>query len=586
MERMRLFTILIAGLPGVCAEGTDGKQAPRAMVHPRVAMLGTRPPEHAHASVSMSHDRATGEGHASTYIPHEQPSDDPWMAGPAEALGEGIEHCGAWVRDGYESIQVNVDARGCNIVGDAANEPSIAVDPTDPRKIVIGWRQFDTVESNFRQAGWGYSHDAGYSWTFPGTLDPGAFGSDPVLAADADGRFYYLTIAYDQTRVFRSVNGGLSWAQRAVLATWLIDKPWMAIDRTDGMGRGNIYVGAEWGGLHRSTDAGASFVRPGVAVPRYPTMSVGVDGELFVAGEPREFRRSSNAQDSSQVPMFDIHSSFDLGGGTILGAYPNIGGGTGQLWVAADHSEGRARGNVYVLGSVWAGVDDLLDVMFARSVDGGITWSEKKRVNDDAEDNGAYHWFGMISVAPDGRLDAVWNDTRNTGDPTVSELFYAYSVDAGETWSANVPVSPSFGSWVGLPHGSAKLGDYYHMISDNLGVNVAYAATFNGEQDIYFLRIGPWDCNGNGIDDEIDIADPSSRDFNHNGVPDECEYRGDYDGDGFTTLDDFARFWMCLTGPVPPHPPLGPGCRLFDLDPDDDVDLADLANFQRAFNGP
>ena len=50
----------------------------------------------------------------------------------------------------FTSVQVNVDALGQNIVGDAANEPSIAVDPTAPNRIAIGWRQFDTVTSSFR----------------------------------------------------------------------------------------------------------------------------------------------------------------------------------------------------------------------------------------------------------------------------------------------------------------------------------------------------------------------------------------------------------------------------------------------------
>src|SRR5690349_3083840 len=47
----------------------------------------------------------------------------------------------------FISYQVNVDAQGNNIVGDAANEPSIAVDPTDGSKITIGWRQFNSVLS-------------------------------------------------------------------------------------------------------------------------------------------------------------------------------------------------------------------------------------------------------------------------------------------------------------------------------------------------------------------------------------------------------------------------------------------------------
>jgi len=64
----------------------------------------------------------------------------------------------------FTSFQVNVDANHQNILGDAANEPSIAVDPTDGNKMTIGWRQFNTVNSNFRQGGWGYTTDGGTTW--------------------------------------------------------------------------------------------------------------------------------------------------------------------------------------------------------------------------------------------------------------------------------------------------------------------------------------------------------------------------------------------------------------------------------------
>ena len=99
------------------------------------------------------------------------------------------------LRGQHRSVQVNVDAFGDNIVGDAANEPSLAVDPLDPSNLVIGWRQFDSVLSDFRQAGVGYSHDGGANWTFPGVLQPGQFRSDPVLAANADGVFYYYSLS-------------------------------------------------------------------------------------------------------------------------------------------------------------------------------------------------------------------------------------------------------------------------------------------------------------------------------------------------------------------------------------------------------
>src|SRR5437016_11417229 len=56
----------------------------------------------------------------------------------------------------FTSFQVNVDANGQNILGDAANECSISVDPTNLSKMTIAWRQFNSVTSNFRQSVWGF----------------------------------------------------------------------------------------------------------------------------------------------------------------------------------------------------------------------------------------------------------------------------------------------------------------------------------------------------------------------------------------------------------------------------------------------
>ena len=66
-----------------------------------------------------------------------------------------------------------------------------------------------------------------------------------------------------------------------------------------------------------------------------------------------------------------------------------------------------------------------------------------------------------------------------------------------------------------------KPGDYYDMVSDDTGADVAYAATFNDSHDVYYLRLFP-DCNTNGVLDETDLAEGTNSDFNSNGLPDEC----------------------------------------------------------------
>ena len=438
----------------------------------------------------------------------------------------------------YVSVQVNVDELGQNIVGDAANEPSIAVNPTDPDNMIVGWRQFDNVGSSFRQAGYGFTTDGGTSWTFPGVLTPGTFRSDPVLDFDSNGVAYYHSLL--QTffvDLFKSEDGGASWG--APVFAFGGDKNWMAIDRTGGTGEGHIY--ATWqatagccgsDSFNRSIDGGESFEDPiHVALsPGLGTLTVAPNGDVYVAGIDESFgqdlstfviARSTNAENPGTTPTFS-GSVVPLGATLGFGTGPNPGGLLGQVNVAVDPAPGAAHGNVYVLASADKNAPGTnpIDVLFTRSTNGGATWSPPVRVNDDPPNNGAWHWLAAFSVSPIGRIDVIWADTRASGQANVSELYYAYSMDQGETWSPNVAVSPPFDSFLGWPQ-QAKIGDYYTIVSDATGADAAYAATFNGEQDVYYIRLFP-DCNGNGQSDVTDLG-TGSHDCNANLIPDECE---------------------------------------------------------------
>lgn len=400
-------------------------------------------------------------------------------------------------------VQVNVNALGQNITGDAANEPSLCLDPRDPSRVAVGWRQFDSVANNFRQAGWAYSTNGGLSWTFPGVLEAGTFRSDPVLAADGDGTFYYLGVLITpqyHCDLFKSSDGGQTWQYAGQAEGG--DKEWMAIDTTGGPGRGNIYQA--WSPAYnyatnanaiftRSSDGGASWL-PATSIPNYPywgTLAVGPSGELYMAGwDGASFwvNRSTNAQDRTVAPQFDVVTRVNLGGALVYGT-PGVNpdGLLGQPWVAVDPSAGVRRGNVYLLCSV-SSATGATDVMFARSTNGGLTWSAPARVNDDAAIPAAYHWLGTLAVAPNGRLDACWYDTRNDPTHASSELYYANSRDGGLTWSANVAISEAFNQSLGYPN-QQKMGDYMGMISLNAGAFIAHSATFNGEEDIWFTRV-------------------------------------------------------------------------------------------------
>lgn len=81
------------------------------------------------------------------------------------------------------------------------------------------------------------------------------------------------------------------------------------------------------------------------------------------------------------------------------------------------------------------------EVYHRASYDGGNTWTERKALSDEPEDLYAGQFFPNLSVAPNGRIDVAWWDTRDTPGQRLNDLYYAYSEDDGRTWSSNIRIT-------------------------------------------------------------------------------------------------------------------------------------------------
>ncbi len=115
---------------------------------------------------------------------------------------------------------------------------------------------------------------------------------------------------------------------------------------------------------------------------------------------------------------------------------------------------GGPNGTLHIVWE-WRHPGDLAsyaDLGYSRSTDGGATWSKVKSLADDDPKALNGKFLPMLSVAPNGRLDLAWWDTRDDPGIRSNDVYYSFSEDDGVTWSKNTRVSDQtidrrFGVW-------------------------------------------------------------------------------------------------------------------------------------------
>lgn len=180
------------------------------------------------------------------------------LAGPAAAQTNGQ------LADGPANVRVSRDAFTMHA------EPSLAANPRDPRNLLAACMVWQAGQRGLASYA---SFDAGRTWHGNGLL-PGvapAYDGDVTVAFDGQGTGYVSGWAGSRAHVqrsrvclWRTVDGGRSFAAPVTVATGGIDHPSLAADRWAHGGPGAVYVAGDYfdrGGLvfTRSTDGGRSF---------------------------------------------------------------------------------------------------------------------------------------------------------------------------------------------------------------------------------------------------------------------------------------------------------------------------------------
>ncbi len=304
------------------------------------------------------------------------------------------------------------------------NEPSIAMHPSDPYKVLVGVN----LKSIYA------SIDGGKKWRQTSVQSDYGVWGDPVMAIDKEGTYYYFHLSnppkgnwIDRIVCQKSSDEGKTWSKGTYFGLngkKAQDKHWIVIDEE----RKRIY--ATW----------TQFDKYGSATKEHKsnihfTRSDDMGGSWSTAKRINEV--SGDCIDSSN---------------TTEGAVPALG----------------PNGEIYV---AWAGPSGLV---FDRSKDGGETWLDKDILIDnmpggwDYEVEGLKRCNGMPITLCDpntGTIYVHWSDQRNGEGNT--DLFFSKSTDEGMTWTPAKMINQGndrdqFMSWIALDPSNGNLYCVYY----------------------------------------------------------------------------------------------------------------------------
>jgi hypothetical protein len=380
--------------------------------------------------------------------------------------------------------------------------PYMAVDPTNPKRIVASTPEFRTKQCKLL-----VSTDAGRKWkildstpspqSYPFCMHTSGTAYQTAVAFGRDGTLYYALSGYDNNDLTpadahggvygnisvllaRSNDLGENWTTEVVRSTRGTtdntkaenNRPvtGLAVDTQSG-DQDIVYVG--W----RRNAA------PGVqGVVGQAMLSVSTDGgrtfgepiqmaDAWAKTKPEPTKWGGNSPQLAVAKDGTLYGAF-LGTSTVTPAPP---GGSNAIVVVKSTDRGRTftfaeaappspyylplimtwsdtggpQGTVHILyedkTGPTAGLSDR-DIFYKRSTDGGKTFSAAKVLNDDDPDNkepggGHLQVNPNIAVAPNGRIDVSWWDFRHDTGGFTNDVYYAYSNDNGTTWSKNIRIS-------------------------------------------------------------------------------------------------------------------------------------------------
>src|SRR4051794_11236017 len=422
---------------------------------------------------------------------------------------------------GRQSAVIN----GKAVQPDTTTEPSIAVNPANPKNAVAGYQMGRVDGGGDASNGYATTFDGGKTWkygTIPGLTvrNGGPFdrASDAVVAFGPHNRVYYSSLVFndgsgeggDSLRSAivnsTSTDGGKTWGKPTTVIDdsggGLNDKNWEVVDTGTAMGHhyGRLYV--VWDRVapmlvSYSDDQGKTFSPPSVVyagqgIGAIPLVlkdgSLGVVFSTDVAPVPA-VHTDPGGELAEPIPgISKLVMAVSEQAGTLVSPAPLVFAPPTSVGVYNGHEPRLQRASPGLptaavdpkSGRVYVGWDDsrfrtepsspVNDPVVTWSDDNGTTWSALKNLRTGKSNDWIDRFNSMLGVAPDGTLTVSYRQRQEASSAVnmsnFVDTYVVQSRDGGKTFSKPLRVNKKVRAdarFAAFSRAGAMWGDYNQL---------------------------------------------------------------------------------------------------------------------------